>query len=463
LVVTVDGVKRFTSAGVEYLADGSTDYLIPERMVVSQNLISSTDVYVYVNNVLQVRNIDWVLEPYNPSQYNGVRVVTFIKPSTIPTAGEKIEIYCRSGATVQVFGTQLVFNIAPIAGSAIAVTTWNDVRQQNLLTKAWVGPATIGTTISEAYDTTFYDNPPGGASVDPGRYDFTIGSTITSNNLQLGRVITEPNRLWVSLNGEHLFPGNGFVIAGEELVLTTGILGPTDIVQVTMVTDKVVPEAMAFRIFQDMRGVQATYRITPATTTALRLPLAQADDIAYVDNVAALSEPNFASNVWGVFTVNGERVMYRYRDLATNTVSGLLRGTAGTAADTHDTGNIVYDMGRNNLMPQQFQNYVNSDTFMGNGSTTLFTAVNVSISSPDNEKAVEVYVGGTLAVLNVDYTIQGDDPVVVEFVQAPADGVNVTILVRRGVTWYAPGAGTPSDGIALQLQPTQAARFLRGH
>jgi hypothetical protein len=27
----------------------------------------------------------------------------------------------------------------------------------------------------------------------------------------------------------------------------------------------VVPEAMAFRIFQDMRGVQAVYRITPAT------------------------------------------------------------------------------------------------------------------------------------------------------------------------------------------------------
>jgi hypothetical protein len=35
-------------------------------------------------------------------------------------------------------------------------------------------------------------------------------------------------------------------------------------------------------------------------------------------------------------------------------------------------------------------------------------------------------------------------------------------LVRRGVTWYAPGAGTPSNGIALQQTNTQAARFLRG-
>jgi hypothetical protein len=45
---------------------------------------------------------------------------------------------------------------------------------------------------------------------------------------------------------------------------------------------------------------------------------------------------------------------------------------------------------------------------------------------------------------------------------APTAGLGITILVRRGVTWYAPGAGTPSDGVALQDTETQAARFLRG-
>ena len=44
----------------------------------------------------------------------------------------------------------------------------------------------------------------------------------------------------------------------------------------------------------------------------------------------------------------------------------------------------------------------------------------------------------------------------------PPDGVEVTILQRRGVTWYAPGVDTPSDGVALQETNTQAARFLRG-
>jgi hypothetical protein len=37
------------------------------------------------------------------------------------------------------------------------------------------------------------------------------------------------------------------------------------------------------------------------------------------------------------------------------------------------------------------------------------------------------------------------------------------LLVRRGVTWYAPWiAGTPSNGEPLQITNTAAARFLRG-
>jgi hypothetical protein len=62
----------------------------------------------------------------------------------------------------------------------------------------------------------------------------------------------------------------------------------------------------------------------------------------------------------------------------------------------------------------------------------------------------------------LNYTVTNDDPTTVEFASAPADGSEVTILVRRGVTWYAPGAGTPSNGVALQQTDTIPARFLRG-
>jgi hypothetical protein len=65
------------------------------------------------------------------------------------------------------------------------------------------------------------------------------------------------------------------------------------------------------------------------------------------------------------------------------------------------------------------------------------------------------------------YTIIGENPVTIEFttandLPAPADGVEVTILQRRGVNWYQPGDGTASDGRPLQITETTQARFLRG-
>ena len=56
-------------------------------------------------------------------------------------------------------------------------------------------------------------------------------------------------------------------------------------------------------------------------------------------------------------------------------------------------------------------------------------------------------------------------PLAIEFIvddtyPAPAAGSEVTILQRRGVTWYEPGNGTPSNGVALQETNTIAARFL---
>jgi hypothetical protein len=265
---------------------------------------------------------------------------------------------------------------------------------------------------------------------------------------------------------------------------------------------------MTFRIFQDMRGVQATYRITPSSTTELAAAVNNTDDIIYVTDASALSEPNFAAdfninfvystgdvvmydglfyqatgpttgnlptdtaywlpitgaaNTWGVLTIDGERVMYRERDTVNNTVSGLLRGTAGTAVTAHSVGSLVYEMGRGNLLPAEDQNYIVNTSVLADGTTVLFVAENIDITTLDSttvEEAVEVYVGGIR--LTSGYTITGDSPVTVVFTTAPASGSEVTILIRRGVTWYQGTGAEPSDGVALQDTQTQAARFLRG-
>ena len=73
---------------------------------------------------------------------------------------------------------------------------------------------------------------------------------------------------------------------------------------------------------------------------------------------------------------------------------------------------------------------------------------------------MEVFVGGIR--VTTGYVVAATNPVRIEFSTAPASGSEVTILVRRGVTWYQGTVTEPSDGVALQDTQTQAARFLRG-
>jgi hypothetical protein len=409
--------------------------------------------------------------------------VTF---TSAPILGTRIYIAVTTGAQALIdpVNYQITFrNVTISAGETITVTTWNDTREQRLETQVFVGPVTQGVTISEGFDDTEFDQ--GNITGEPGSYSYSIGTTTTSNNLDLGRTIANVDRLCVSLNGRILMPIIDFTMSDTMLILDN-ILQTTDVVIVTSVTNSIVPEAMEFRIFQDMRGVQATYRMTPQTTTTLSSPVTATADIIYVNNASALTVPNFSANIWGVVTINGERIMYREIDTVANTISSLLRGTAGTAAASHINGSIVYDMGRGNLLPKEFQDYAVSNNFIGDGTTTTYVASNVYIetliqgfdtvlfdegpinlepftfdySFVDPLESVEVYVGGIRQLGN--YTITTLAPVTVVFATAPADGSEVTILVKRGVTWYNQGYYTASDGVALQETNTPPARFLRG-
>jgi hypothetical protein len=517
LIVTVNGVRARTAAGIRHVGDGSTAYTLPDRLGFNQSIIVDNEVHVYVDDIPQTLYVDFILEPYDGTP----REVIFISE---PPVGSEILIYVTTNTQCYVNGNQLVFNsgngLVPVTGSVIAVTTWNDTRQQQILSQCFVGPVTTGVTAVEPYDSTDFDV--GNTTGAPGSYDYSSGITVTANDLDMGVIITDPDRLWVSLNGRRLFNNIGFTVSGSEVILTSGILNAADVVMITQFTNFVVPESMAFRIFQDMRGVQATYRITPATTTATTSAVTINADVIYVDNAGALAEPNFDINVWGVATINAERIMYRYRDTVNNTISGLMRGTAGTAVTAHAVGATVYNMGRGNLLPEDYQDYIVSTNTLGDGTTTVFTADNINLTPEDSTlrlDALEVYVGGikqsehfigdgstvsfaltgvvalTDSIVTVNgavqtnvvdysitettltfvtapeaesivqvsgYTLVASNPAEIVFETAPAAGSEVTMLVRRGVTWYAQGTGTASNGDPLQITETAAARFLRG-
>jgi hypothetical protein len=557
MIVTVNGSRVRTAAGVEYIADGSSGYLLPDRLGFSQSLIADTEVLVYLDNELQILGVDYFVDPWAGDP----RYVNFY---TGPEIGQTVYIAVITNTDAYINNNQLVFTSAPALGDVIAITSWNDTRQQQIVTTVIEGPTTIGMS--------------------------------TVNDIMLTRPVTDPSRLWVTLNGERLFYGDDFVIENQELVLLSGLMDPSDLFMVTEVTNSVVPGELVFRIFQDMRGAQATYRITTNTTTTVAQPVSITDDIIYVDSVSGLTDPNPANNIWGVVTINGERIMYRERDSVANTISSLLRGTAGTSITAHSTGSQVYNMNRGNLLPEEFQDRLVTNTFIGDSSTTTYTTditidnapqvfvggsivvsdnmvdldpadytvvqydpvvvsindipsagniVSVTVTQLDSTETTQlftstgssgrfqtsitdeffeqstasysvtdldpvtvnfnsalpagwivhivdnqgvnnntvyqtsngidttftsdldltqpvlVYVGGTL-VDRSTYTVTSIAPIAVEFITAPMVNLEVTVAIRQGVSWYAPGINTPSDGVALQDTNTNAARFLRG-
>ena len=466
-VVERNGIRARPPAGASYIADGSSAFALPTRLGFNQSTISDSDVVVWLNNELQVQGVDYIVEPYVSDE--DLREVIF---AVEPNDGDNIYIAVFTDAdyTFSGLGTSTVTldwnpssSFLPLTGDIISVISWNDTQQQNLSTKVYVGPVTTGVTVNQPYDSTPFSYAT--ISGDPGSYDYTEGITLVVNDLFLDKVYTKPERLWVTLNGDRLFYGAGFTVNGQELILTSGVISVTDVVVITEVTDSVTPDHMAFRIFQDMRGLQLTYRITENSTTELASAVLVDDDEITVKDASRLEIPSPTQNLLGVVTINGERITYREIDFNSNTISGLRRGTAGTAVAAHAADSIVYDMGIGNLLEAQYQNRLVQSTSIGDGSTIKFTADDIDLnyyadSSGFIELAVRVYVGGILQSGN--YFISNYNPISVEFDTAPADGLEVVIEILQGLSWYEPGVNTASNGLALQETDTTAARFFRG-
>jgi hypothetical protein len=475
MIVTRNGLRLRPAEGIEWIGDDSSvSFGLPQRGGYQQNIIDpATDVLVWVDGAVQTQSLGSFVGNFSVSNWDGSntpgRQVIFATP---PAAGAKILISVNTVADYIIGASQVQIVGTVNSGDVFEITTWNDTAQQDILTQVFVGPVTSGITINEPYDSTDYD--PAVVNNTPGSYDYTAGTSVANNQFNLGRTDIVASRLWVTLDGYRLFEGADYTVDNGFVILSSGAIGSTQIMAVTQFTNSVTPEELDFRIFQDMRGVQAVYRITRTTTTELAAAVSAAADSIQVVDAAALSEPNLELGIFGVVIIDGERIMYRTRDLAAKTISSLLRGTAGTAAADHAVGASVTDLGRGNLLDPEYQDRVVSDTALGDGSTVVYyapsiTDVDFGDSSSVFVDAIEVYVGGQrqypafITESPYPWVVTNFDPVAVEFLEAlPPEGIEVTILIRRGVSWYEPGVGTASNGVALQDTNTRAARFLRG-
>ena len=460
MVVTREGQRLRPPEGIEYTGDGSSagPYYISTTGLSNQGLVSDNDMLVYVDNVKQTLAVD-----YNLSAWDGSsdRYIEFTVGS-MPPANSDIKIFTTTEADYILLGDQLDLRVSAAANAQFGVYTYNDTAQQNILTKVFVGPTTEGVTTGDAFDEVPFDSA---------EFDKTIGTTIQTNNFALGRLVTSPERLVVTLNGFYIEQTEYSLSTDANdkttLILDRSILNAADVLAVTMTTNTVVPNSLNFRIFQDMLGNQKLLRMNTKNTTQLTQDLTASADVIYFQNVSKLSEPNLGSNIFGQVMIGAERITYRTRDTGNNTISGLRRGVAGTSAMAHSTGTIASDIGPGEQLPSAYQQSTTTDkTNVGDGTTTRFTTsitVPTGLDSTELAESITVTVAGAVLVPETDYTVTGVDTTSTEITLTVAPDPNVEVWFSQvtAKVMYAQGTNTASNGIALQDQTTAAVLFLK--
>jgi len=117
------------------------------------------------------------------------------------------------------------------------------------------------------------------------------------------------------------------------------------------------------------------------------------------------------------------------------------------------------------MLPEIYEDYLVFKNFYSDGATSVFVADNINLTLVDStlsaEESLRVLVGGR-QLLPSEYVVVQENPATVELFIIPPVGVEITLAVLRGISWYQPGVDSASDGVPLQLTQTAQAKFLRG-
>jgi len=348
-VVEIDGRRLVPAEGIEYTGDGSSEgpfYLNLTNWSVTEDLfqtvIADSDVHCFVDGVEQKLYEDFTVSAVDAST---VRYVVF---TTAPAAGADVKIFVEtsaeykinySGVPVSPGLNSITFNTAPIDGARIMVTTDNNTSELDIINRCYRGPTSTGSTITTGFDQVGFD-----ADGEP--FDKTVGIVVDTSNFDLGRSITKPDKLRVTVNGLRKYLGRDWQMNSTdstELQFTSTAISDSDVVVVTLQTENEAPDNLNFAIFKDMRDNNAVYRIKASEQTTLTQALSATADTIYVRDASKLAKPNLNEGTFGIVIIDGERITYRNRDVTNNTLSGLRRGTAGTGAAAHAAGSIAYD------------------------------------------------------------------------------------------------------------------------
>ena len=344
--VMLNGHRLRPPEGVEYTGDGTeTDFVMDLQTTTGHGTISDNDVIVYIDEQRKTLFEDFLVSPFDGSSDRSVMF------NTAPADGASIKIFVTTNAeyaihrhshdggdaenSIHIKSSGLTLRV----GDHIQIVTWGFTDELDGMTKVYQGPTQSGFTTRTTFDSVGFDTEAG--------FDRQVGVSIDQSVYFLGRTITAPERLAVSVNGARKFYGTDWkLLDGDDRYIEfySVEVGPTDLVEVSLRTENLVPDAMTFQIFKDMNDTAGIWRCGEPSIARLTQQVEKDSTVIYVDDATKLAEPKIEEGQFGFVMIGGERISYKKRDLTTNSISGLRRGVHGTAISTHPVKSDVVGM-----------------------------------------------------------------------------------------------------------------------
>jgi hypothetical protein len=327
------------------------------------------------------------------------------------------------------------------------------------------------------------------ANVGLGYNPSTVFVTITGGGAALdaqAQILLDSNGSAVSFEVSE--PGLGYITTPNIVVVGTNLepIIATAIMKLTNAPSSGDPyPLMTYKIFKDMNDHYTYLRVDQSASTTLSANLGLTDTIVYVSDASKLPEPAGAGGEPGVIFINGERIVYYYKNNDTNTLGQLRRGTNGTGAVTHYTGNVVYDGSQNQIVIQS-DNSIWYPGINGNGTINVSAFSNTVIGTgtyfvSDLEIGSNIFLQDGRYIGKVSRVTSNTVASVISPIGFYANTVsyqisaNVLVLTTSGDyanlyadtgyirsnLWYTPNLSTATNGGGLFNSNTIQAEFLK--
>jgi hypothetical protein len=367
-LVRLNGSDLIPSQQSYYVGDSvQTTFTLTQSYVKDYSIVSVDDITVVVDGVALNYLIDYTINKY---QITGTWYVDVIF-SNAPILGSRITISDASTADYRIYGTDTLIlnpNVAITAPGEITVVTFGNHDPTNIYTKIFSGSSTVTTVLDLGFDNIGFEAP----------FDNELDNVIVSTSYVLPVPVTNYNDLYITVKdpgttgGYNLSPYSEYYLETPTTVrLSSGLqLASNSTIVVRIFGTQKRQLAAEFRIFKDLQDTFRYYALNNSKTTKLVQDLLPSDQWVYVEDVTVLQNPDPTNNLAGVVFINGERIVYGFKDLINNRLGNIRRGTAGTGlADVHQSGTQVYDSGFYREIPNSRDQLITTDkdTLITNG------------------------------------------------------------------------------------------------